>query len=69
MPGTNQLAVFDHPFGQRTTPVRTFVVQGPDHPIDIGDAERPGAGTEFLGLSWSRQLAPTQIFTNSLIVR
>ena len=58
VPGTNQLAVFDHPFGQRTTAVGAFVVQGPDYPVDVGNAERPGACTELLGLSRSRQLAP-----------
>ena len=38
MPGTNQLAVFDHSLGQRAAPVRAFVVQGPDYPVYVGDA-------------------------------
>ena len=57
MPGANQLAFFDHSLGQRAAPVGTFIVQGPDYPVDVGNAQRPGAGTEFFGLSRSRQLA------------
>ena len=37
MPRANQLAIFDHPLGQRASPVRTFVVQGSDHPVEVGD--------------------------------
>jgi len=38
MPGANHLAVFNHPFSQRAPMVRTLVVQGTDHPTDIGNA-------------------------------
>ena len=50
MPGANQLAIFDHAFGQRAAPVGTFVIQGADHSIDVGNTQCPRAGTEFLGL-------------------
>jgi len=56
VPGTNQLASLDHPFGQRATAVGTFIIQGTDHPIDVSDTERPRTGGEFPGLSGTRQL-------------
>ena len=41
VPGTNQFAAFDHSFGQRASAVGTFVVQGANHPVDVGNTERP----------------------------
>ncbi len=38
MPGANQLTFFNHPFGQRATAVGAFIVQGPDYPVDVGNA-------------------------------
>ena len=51
MPGANQFAALNQALGQRTSPVRAFAVQGPDHPIDVGNTQRSRTGTELPGLS------------------
>lgn len=56
MPGTNQPASLDHSFGQRASAVGTFIVQGTNYPVDVGNTEHPRAGGEFPGLSGTRQL-------------
>ena len=56
MPGTNQPASLDHSFGQRASAVGTFIVQGTNHAVDVGNTECPRTGGEFPGLSGTRQL-------------
>src|ERR1700722_15029747 len=57
MPGANQLAAFDHPLGERASPVRAFIVQRPNYPVDIGNTQCSRASAVFPGLSGMRQLA------------
>jgi hypothetical protein len=59
VPRTNDVAAFDHPFGQRAAPVWTFIIQRPNHPTDVSNAQRPAAGTELLRLAGTRQLPLT----------
>jgi hypothetical protein len=56
VPRTNDVAAFDHPFGQRSPPVGAFVIQRPNHSTDVGNTQRPAAGLELLRLAGTRQL-------------
>ena len=59
VPRAHDVAVFDHPFGQRSAPVGTFIIQRPNHPTNVGNTQRPAAGTEFLRLAGPWQLPLT----------
>jgi len=59
VPRAHDVAAFDHPFRQRSAMVGTLVIERPNHPINVGNAQRPAAGTELLRLAGTRQLPLT----------
>ena len=67
MPGANQLAIFDHPLGQRASTVRAFVVQSADYPVDVGNTQCPGPALNSLASPGRGSSPLAQILTNALM--